>query len=71
MLEVIIYLGILTIVFWLCFKFTRAMFLILFWIFIKLPFAVLMAFLGIVFCITILLIPIGKGCFNLAWKLLT
>ena len=71
MLEIIIYLGILTIIFWLCYKFTSAMFLILFWVFIKLPFAILLAFLGVVFCITILLIPVGKGCFNLAWELLT
>ncbi|MCH5256167.1 MAG: hypothetical protein J1D87_02695 [Lachnospiraceae bacterium] len=71
MLGIIICLGILTIIFWLCFKVTGAMFSILFWLFIKLPFAILMAFLGITFCITILLIPIGKGCFNLAWELLT
>ena len=71
MLKIIVYFGILAIIFWLCFKFTSAMFLILLWMFVKLPCAILLAFLGVVFCITILLIPIGKGCFNLAWRLLT
>ena len=71
MLEIIIGLGILTIIFWLCFKFASMMFSFLLWLFIKLPCAILLVLLGVVFCITILLIPVGKGCFNLAWKLAT
>lgn len=71
MLGVIIGFGLLTIFFWLCFKFTSAIFSILFWLFIKLPCAIALAVLGAVFCVTILLIPVGKGCFNLAWELLT
>ncbi|MCH5253962.1 MAG: hypothetical protein J1F41_03485 [Lachnospiraceae bacterium] len=70
MLEIIICLGLLTVIFWFCFKITGVMFSILFWLCIKLPCAILMAFLGIVFCITILLMPIGKDCFNLARKVL-
>ena len=71
MLGVIIVLGLLTIFFWLCFKFTGAVFSVLFWLFIKLPCAIILAMLGVMFCITILLLPVGKGCFNLARGLLT
>ena len=71
MLGVIISLGLLTIFFWLCFKFTGAVFSVLFWLFVKLPCAIILAILGVVFCITILLIPVGKGCLGLAGDLLT
>ncbi len=71
MLGIIIGLGLLTIFFWLCFKFTGAVFSVLFWLFVKLPCAIILAILGVVFCITILLIPVGKGCFRLAGDLLT
>lgn len=67
---VILIFGILTIVFWLCFKLTSVMFSILIWLCIKLPCAIMFALLGAIFCITILLIPIGKCCFNSAWNLL-
>ena len=71
MLGVIIILGLLTILFWICFKFTGAVFSVLFWLFIKLPCAIILAMLGVLFCITIILIPVGKGCLGLAGDLLT
>ena len=70
MLGIIIGLGLLTIFFWLCFKFTGAVFSVLLWLFVKLPCAIILVILGVVFYITILLIPVGKGCFNLAGDLL-
>ena len=71
MLGVIISLGLLTIFFWICFKFTSIVFLVLLWLFVKLPCAIILVLIGVVFCVTILLIPVGKGCFSLAGDLLT
>lgn len=71
MLGIIIGFGLLTLFFWLCFKFTGAVFSVLLWLFVKLPCAILLAILVVVFCITVLLIPVGKGCFNFAGDLLT
>lgn len=71
MIGVIIEFGLLTLFFWLCFKFTGAVFSVLFWLFIKLHCALVLAVLGVLFCITIILIPVGKGCFGLAGDLLT
>lgn len=70
MLGVIIGFGLMTIFFWLCFKFAGAVFSVLFWLFIKLPVAFGLAILGVVCCVTIILIPIGKGCFHMAGDLL-
>ena len=66
MLGVIISLGLLTIFFWICFKFTNIVFSVLLWLFVKLPCAIILVLIGVVFCVTILLIPVGKGCFSLA-----
>ena len=71
MLGVIISLGLLTIFFWICFKFTSIVFSVLLWLFVKLPCAIILGLIGVVFCVTILLIPVGKGCFSLAGALFT
>lgn len=71
MLGVIISLGLLTIFFWGCFKFTSIVFSVLLWLFVKLPCAIILVLIGVVFCAMILLIPVGKGCFRLAGDLLT
>ena len=71
MLGVIISLGLLTIFFWICFKFTSIVFSVLLWLFVKLPCAIMLVLISVVFCVTILLIPVGKGCFSLAGDLLT
>lgn len=71
MLGVIIGLGFLSILFWLCFKFTSVMFSVFFWLFIKLPCAIILAGLGVVCFVTILLIPVGKVCFALAGELVS
>ena len=36
------------------------------WLFIKLPFALILGGLGLVCCVTILLIPLGGKCFRFA-----
>ena len=70
MLGVIISLGLLTIFFWICFKFTSIVLSVLLWLFVKLPCAIILVLIGVVFCVTVLLIPVGKGCFSLAGDLL-
>ena len=71
MLEIIIGLALLTFLFWLGFHITGAMLSAAIWLFIKLPIAVLLGCLGLVLCITILLIPLGIKCFKFAFSVLT
>lgn len=70
MLGFTIFLGLLTIILWVGYKFTGALFTACCWLFIKVPCAILMAMLGLVSCMTILLIPVGRGCFKTTLKLL-
>ncbi len=71
MIELLITLAVLTILFWLGYHITGALLSAAIWLFIKLPFAVVMGFLGLVFCITILLIPLGVKCFKFGFEVLT
>lgn len=70
MLEIIIGLALLTFLFWLGFHITGALLSAAIWLFIKLPIAVLLGCLGLVLCITILLIPLGVKCFKFAFNTL-
>lgn len=56
MVEIIIVLAVLTLLFWLGFHITGALLSAAIWLFIKLPFALILGCLGLVCCITILLI---------------
>lgn len=71
MLELLITLAALTGLFWLGFHITGALLTASFWLFIKLPFALILGCIGLVFCVTILLIPLGVKCFKLAFEVLT
>jgi len=70
MLEIIIGLALLTFLFWLGFHITGALLSAAIWLFIKLPIAVVLGCLGLVLCITILLIPLGVKCFKFAFSVL-
>ena len=70
MVEIIIVLAVLTLLFWLGFHIAGAL-LSAMWLFIKLPFALILGCLGLVCCITILLIPLGGKCFKFAFEVLT
>ena len=70
MLEIIIGLAILTFMFWLSFHITGALLSAAIWLFIKLPVSLLIGCLGLIFCVTILLIPLGIKCIKLAWSIL-
>lgn len=70
MLEIIIGLAILTFMFWLAFHITGALLSAAIWLFVKLPLALLIGCLGLVLCITILLIPLGIKCFKFALSII-
>ena len=70
-MEIIIFLAILTFLFWLGFHITGALLSAAIWLFIKLPIALILGCLGLGLCITILLIPIGIKCFKFALGVLT
>ena len=71
MVEIIIVLAVLTLLFWLGFQITGALLSAAIWLFIKLPVALILGCLGLVCCITILLIPLGGKCFKFAFEVLT
>ena len=71
MIELLITLTALTVLFWLGFHITGALLSAVIWLCIKLPFALILGCLGVVFCITILLIPLGVKCFKFALGILT
>ena len=71
MLEISILLTLLTFLFWLGFHITGALLSAAIWLFIKLPIAVILGCLGLILCITMLLIPLGIKCFKFAFSFLT
>ena len=70
MIEIIITLAVLFVLFWFGYHVTGALLSAAIWLFIKLPFAIIMACLGLVCCVTILLIPLGGKCFRFAGSIL-
>lgn len=69
-MEVAIILAVVAVLFWLGFRLTGAFLSALFWLFIKLPLAVVVFCVGIAFCATLILIPVGVKFFPLALKIL-
>ena len=71
MIGIIITLAILFVLFWIGYHVTGALLAASIWLFIRLPFALILGCLGLVCCITILLIPLGGKCFKFAFEVLT
>lgn len=71
MIELLIALAVLTVLFWIGYHVTGALLASAIWLFIKLPFALILGCLGLALCITILLIPLGVKCFKFAIGVLT
>lgn len=71
MIELLIALAVLTALFWIGFHVTGALLSAAIWLFIKLLFAIIVGFLGLLCCVTILLIPLGAKCFKFAIEILT
>ena len=59
MIEILIILAVLTVLFWIGFHVTGALLSVAILLFIKLPFALILGCLGLVYCVTVLLIPLG------------
>ncbi len=64
------YLIVLGILFWCGFKITGALLTTCLWLFIGIPLAVGIMIVGLVLCCTIILLPLGIGCFKAGLKLL-
>lgn len=64
MLGFIVTVGILSVLFWIGFKITGALFKAFIWLFILLPIAICIWGLGLLCCCTIILIPIGTKLFK-------
>ena len=71
MIELLITLAMLTFLFWIGYHVTGALLAAAIWLFIKLPFALILGCLGLGLCITVLLIPLGVKCFKFAIGVLT
>lgn len=70
MIAFIIGLMCLTFLFWIGFKVTGAILTAVVWVFIKIPIALGLFALGIIFFISILLIPLGKACFRIGKQIM-
>jgi len=55
---------------WIGFKITGALLLAFLWLVIRLPIAIVMFALGVAFCCTILLIPVGLKLIGVGLRLL-
>lgn len=70
MIELLITLAVLTGLFWIGYHVTGALLSAAIWLFTKLPCAIILGGLGLVCCVTILLIPLGGKCFKFAFEVL-
>lgn len=70
MVGVIIRLAVLTLLFRIGFHITGALLSAAIWLFVKLPLAIIIGCLGLVCCMTILLIPISGKCIKFAGSIL-
>ena len=70
MIGVLAVLALLAFLFWLAFHITGTLLSASIWFFVKLPLAIVVASIGLAFCMTILLIPVGGKCFQFAGSLL-
>lgn len=70
MIILIVSLFLLSILFGVAYRLTGALLAAVIWLGIKLPLAIMFFALGVVFCITLILIPIGIGCFKIGIRLL-
>lgn len=70
MIATLIILVLLSFLFWLGYRITGALLGAFIWLCIKLPAALFAAAAGVVLCVTIIFIPIGRKCLSFARRLL-
>ena len=56
---IMLVLGLLSFLLWVGFKLTGALLSACIWLFVKVPIALVLGLLGVVFCCTLILIPVG------------
>ena len=66
----IIVFAVLLLLLWIGFTITGGLLLTGFWLFIKVPLALILFFLAVIFCLTIILIPLGIVLFKVGLRLL-
>ena len=66
----LIVFAVLGLLLWIGFTITGGLLLTGFWLFIKIPLAILLFFLGMILCLTIILLPLGILCFKAGLNLL-
>lgn len=69
-IAIIICLAVLCGMYWIGFHVTGALLKVAIWLFFKLPIALILSGLGLGLCLSIIMIPVGKGCFRLAGDVL-
>ena len=66
----LIVFPVLLLLLWIGFTITGGLLLTGFWLFIKVPLALILFFLAVIFCLTIILIPLGIVLFKVGLRLL-
>lgn len=66
----LIVFAVLLLLLWIGFTITGGLLLTGFWLFIKVPLALILFFLALIFCLTIILIPLGIVLFKVGLRLL-
>ena len=66
----LIFFAILDLLLWFAFAITSGLVLTGFWLFIKIPLAIMLFLLGLILCLTLILLPLGILCFRAGFKLL-
>jgi len=62
-------LGIISTILWLGYKITNSLLMTFVWLFIRVPCAFCIGMLGLILCITVVLVPIGSECIKIAIRL--
>lgn len=62
--------AILGLLLWIGFTVTGGLLITGIWLFIKVPLAIILFFLAVIFCLTLILIPLGIVCFRVGLRLL-
>lgn len=66
----LIVFAVLSLLLWIGFTITGGLLLTGFWLFVKVPLALILFFLAVIFCLTIILIPLGIVLFKAGLRLL-
>lgn len=69
-LAIVVSLALLLGLLWVGFRITGALLSAAFWLFFKLPLALMVFCLGLALCATLILIPIGIRCIGLTGRIL-